>query len=368
MHPFARALLVPVLLGAAQPAAPQAPITPPNDPRLRALDSAIGAVVADGFSGVVLIADGERILFERAYGAAAALPAAAGDVAFWLASDSKQFTAAAIVRLEAMGRLAVTDSLKRWFPGAPSEKASITLHQLLTHTAGMPTAYATEGIADRDQAIATLLRLGLRRRPGERYEYSNDGYNLLAAVVELAAGVPFDRFLADSLFAPAGLRHAGLWGAERPDVVLAPPADPRRVARLAATIWKDGHSVGNWGYRGSGGAYASARDVHRWVHALQSGRVLGEAPLARLLGHHVLLREDSTGASYVGYGWGVRTAGGRDVSYAHVGNDDALGHNAVIRFTPAGALVVVLSNAGDVRGAGWSEAVNRLVRRHYDGP
>ena len=112
---------------AAQPAT--------SELRFRALDSAVAAAARDGFSGVVLIAQGTDILFERAYGRAAMLPAPAGDVAFWLASDSKQFTATAVVRLQEMGQLSVRDSIGRFLPGVPPDKRGITLQQLLTQRA-----------------------------------------------------------------------------------------------------------------------------------------------------------------------------------------------------------------------------------------
>ncbi|HKQ56901.1 MAG TPA: serine hydrolase domain-containing protein, partial [Candidatus Eisenbacteria bacterium] len=312
-----------------------------------------------GFSGAVLIARGNSILFERAYGTARA----SAPPAFWLASDSKQFTATAIMRLEETGRLRTSDSLGRFFRRVPRDKAAITIHQLLTHTSGLPHAYRADGITDRDRAVEAILGLGLRGAPGAAYSYSNDGYTLLAAIVEIASGVPFDDFLADSLFARAGLAHTGLWGREDPRTPIAPLADPRRTRGVRPTIWRDGHSVANWGYRGCTGAWATPGDVLAWLRALRSGRVIAPASLAKQLGRHVLVRDDSTGQAYTGYGWSVRVEGGRDVSYGHTGSEDWLGHTSVIRWTPAGEVVVVLGNSGETDGTGWATRVNRGLRR-----
>jgi CubicO group peptidase (beta-lactamase class C family) len=334
---------------------------------ISAVDAAATAEIKAGFSGAVLIAKGDKVWLDKSYGAAAATPGADGHPAFWLASDSKQFTATAILRLQDAGLLHVTDTLSRFFADVPLDKQSITLHQLLTHTSGLPSEYKAEGIVERDRAVSAILGLKLIAPPGARYAYSNDGFVLLAAVVDQLSAGGFDAVMAD-LFSRAGMRQSGVWGREAPEAHIAALADPGRGRRQRATIYLDGHSVGNWGYRGPGGAYATAGDVHRWIQAVRGGKILSEGALRALLGRHVLVKEDATGQSFGGYGWGIRVEGGADVSYGHVGDDDWLGHNAVVRFAPDGLVVVVLSNAGDVDGAGWSTRVNRTIRRIMDAP
>jgi CubicO group peptidase (beta-lactamase class C family) len=334
---------------------------------LARVDSFVTSEARAGFSGVVLIAQGDTVLFDKSFGKAAA-GAAAGEPAFWLASNSKQFTAAAILRLQDCGRLRVTDSIGAFFKDVPADKRAITIHELLTHTSGMPSSYKAEGLVDRDRAVSELLRQKLGSRPGEKYSYSNDGYNLLAIIVDQASGVGFDAFVLDSLLGPAGMEHSGLWGRERPGVPIAALSDPHHTRGRLPTIYWEGHSVANWGYRGPGGVYATAPDLHRWIQALRSGRVLSESSLRSMLGRHVLVRADSTMQSFSGYGWGVRVEQGRDASYGHVGDDDWLGHNGVIRFTPEGGIVVVLSNSGEVDGEGWASRVNRAIRRAMDVP
>lgn len=333
---------------------------------LARVDSVVASEARAGFSGVVLIAQGDTVLLDKAFGSVAR--AGAGGPAFWLASNSKQFTAAAILRLQASGRLHVTDSIGAFFKDVPADKRTITIHELLTHTSGMPTSYKAEGLVDRDRALSELLRQKLGSRPGEKYSYSNDGYNLLAIIVDQASGVGFDAFVLDSLLGPAGMEHSGVWGNERPDVPIAALSDPHRTRGRLPTIYREGRSVANWGYRGPGGVYATAPDLHRWIQALRGGSLLDEPSLRAMLGRHVLVREDSTMRSFAGYGWGVRVERGLDASYGHVGDDDWLGHNGVIRFTPAGGIVIVLSNSGEVDGEGWASRVNRAVRRVMDAP
>jgi len=330
------------------------------------LDAALQADARNGFSGVVLVGRGPDVVFERAYGRAASLGIPPSQLAFWLASDSKQVTAVAILRLAEAGRLRVTDPISRFLPDAPADKRGITIHQLLTHTSGLPHAYAADGVDDVGAAVHRILTLKLKAAPGAAYSYSNDGYTLLAAIVQLTSGRPFDDYVQETLFTPLGLSYTGLWGHERADVTIAPPSTPRGATMPGPTIFLRGHSVANWGYRGPTGVYSSARDVFSWVRALQNGTALTPTSRQQLLGRHVLVRHDATGDSYAAYGWGVRVENGVAISYSHVGNEDWLGHNAVIRFTPAGAVVVVLSNGGDIDGSGWSSRANRTVRAVLD--
>jgi CubicO group peptidase (beta-lactamase class C family) len=134
-----------------------------------------------------------------------------------------------------------------------------------------------------------------------------------------------------------------------------------RADRQRPTIYATGRSVGNWGYRGPTGVYATARDMHRWIQALRTGKVIRPESVKELLGRHVVIRDDSAGTSFIAYDWNTRVECGADISYAHAGNEGWLGHNSVIRFSPAGEIVIVLSNSGDVDGAGWSIRVNRTL-------
>jgi CubicO group peptidase (beta-lactamase class C family) len=326
------------------------------------LDSALLRDETAGFSGVVLVARDDSVFYERAFGLARRAGVDVTKLAFWLASDSKQVTATAILRLQEAGRLRVTDTIGRFVPGVPADKRAITIHHLLTHTSGLPHAYATDGVQVRERAEQIILGLTLGSAPGEKYSYSNDGYTLLALIVDRASGLSFDAFIRDSLFARARLASTGVWGSEASGITIAPPLDVQRVGRQRATIFAAGHSVDNWGYRGPTGVYATARDMHRWIQAVRTAKVLRPESVKALIGRHAIARSDSTGTSFSAYGWVTRVERGEDISYAHAGNEGWLGHNSILRFSPTGEIVVVLSNSGDIDGAGWSSRVNRTVR------
>ena len=136
----------------------------PRVPDARAADSIARAQADSGFSGVVLVALGDSVILHRAYsmGRVPLTPSSA----FHVASMTKGFTAAAILRLQEQGKLTVRDSIARFFPDAPADRRGVTIHQLLTHTAGFPRAWAGADIADRDSAVRAILSRPLDRAPG----------------------------------------------------------------------------------------------------------------------------------------------------------------------------------------------------------
>lgn len=180
------------------------------------IDKRASAVAAeDSFSGVVLVAKGNRVLLKRAYGLADQQWRIANraDTKFHLGSVGKMFTAAAILKLAEQGRLGLDDPVSKWVPEfALPEASRITLKQLLTHSAGLGDLDVRQIKKPMTGAeIAATMTQTLQSRPGERFSYSNGGFVLLQAVVEKATGKPFGQALDGLVFGPAGMTDTGLW-------------------------------------------------------------------------------------------------------------------------------------------------------------
>ena len=205
------------------------------------IDEAVVRLVGRGFSGSVLVARHESVILHEGYGwlDRAHTLRVSPDTKFYIASISKQFAAAAILRLQEQGRLTVGDLINKYLTGVPADKAAITIHSLLTHTSGLGQAYAADGITNRDEAVRRVLAAPFKVKPGT-FNYTNDGYSLIAAIVEVAAQQPFETYLREQILRPAGLTSTGFW------------ADPLRAAepQIAPTL-KVIHAVANWGDRKS---------------------------------------------------------------------------------------------------------------------
>jgi CubicO group peptidase (beta-lactamase class C family) len=310
-------LLAPLLPLAAQPADPPPTPRDPGDAgfALSAADASFAADTADylarlasqGWSGVLLAGREGRPVYAGGHGLADRengqpwTPATVSSVG----SLTKQFTAAAILRLEAEGRLAVADPLSRHFPGVPADKAAITLHQLLTMSSGIVDL---EGVGDydpidRQEFVTRIFAQPLAFAPGSGYEYSNANYSLLGALIEQLRGRPYEEVILDELLFPQGIYETGY-------------RLPIRGHRRLAQGYRDGALWGTvldrpmaddgpyWVLRANGGFESTAYDMFRWAEALRLGRVLPPTTLTRLWAPHV--REGADGDSFYGYGWSVR--------------------------------------------------------------
>jgi CubicO group peptidase (beta-lactamase class C family) len=177
------------------------------------LDDYFQRAAAHGFSGSVLVARGNEILLRKGYGLAdrrAGVPATP-ETAYNIASLDKQFIAAAILRLEELGKLHTSDPLTRFFDFVPAEKKAITLHQLLSHTSGLRNEYWDEHPAlSREQFVRLVIAdEPLESAPGTEWSYSNSAFIVLEKVIEIASGRSYEQFLHDELFAPAGMAFSG---------------------------------------------------------------------------------------------------------------------------------------------------------------
>ncbi|MCU0487152.1 MAG: beta-lactamase family protein [Anaerolineales bacterium] len=297
----------------------------------------IQQIASDIYSGTLLIAQGGRVLLNVGYSSAdrESTQPIAPSTRFWIASISKQFTAAAILRLAELQLLSVSDPIGRFFAPVPDDKVQITLHQLLTHTGGLRQNYAADGITDRQEAVEAILSQPLARAPGERFGYSNDAYNLLAAVIEGVAGQTFEVCLEQLILQPAKLGNTGFWGGSGHETVAEIHGEVEPAVRQA-----------NWGFRGAVGMFSTTGDLFRWYEALQTDTVLSSASRGRVLGAQVQLEQNES----AGYGW-FQTQSEQGKTTLWTRGTEGFGHNAILLTMPEEELVIAAaSNAGNIEG------------------
>ena len=309
----------------------------------RRMDEYLRRAAALGFSGQVVIARHGEVLLNQAYGFAdrANRVALTPTTRVGVASMSKQFAAAAMLQLEAEGRLSLRDTLGSFFAGVPADKSGITLQQLLTHTAGIRGGTTEDfDMPTLDASMQRLFALPLTSAPGSRWRYSSDAYGIIAAIVQRVSGKPYGEYMRAKLFAPAGMLHTGLW----------PEASATRdsIAR-AYTGWRDRGSPREWpmDWRvfGSGDLMTTAIDLYRWDRALRGGRVLDAATLAKYMSAQVALNGDP--ADSYGYGLFVTQTKTRGKVVEH-GGDTELGYNGgFFRYIDGDAVMIITSNSSD---------------------
>ena len=289
----------------------------------------------EGFDGVVLVARGEETLLFEAHGHADKGTRTPNtiDTVFDLGSIAKQFTAAAIVHLQTRGLLSVDDRISRFFPDAPADKADITIHQLLTHTAGLAHDHASSDAEPlgKDEFLARVFEAPLESDSGERYSYSNSGYSVLAAIVEQVSGEPFQTYLQEKLWAPLGLSSMGFFN------------DPHYERLPVATGYFNGEPTGNpasfagpyWGVIGNGEILSTVGDLRAWMWSLFDHTLLSPSETDLLFTRHVA----EGGSSFYGYGWSLAdTQEGPVITH----NGGGRGGNSDVAFYPDHELLIIV--------------------------
>lgn len=237
-----------------------------------------GLAAADTFSGAVLVARDGRAVFARGYGFADRGNRVANtpETRFNLGSINKSFTQLAIRQLAAQGRLALTDTLGKFFPDYPQEVSrTATVQQLLGHTGGLSDFFGGEfdrTAKDRFRSNADYFQLVSRLpplfAPGARNQYCNGCYIALGAIIERASDVTYEQYVRDHIFAPAGMHDTGY-----PQTDAIEP----RVALGYTRRGADGTLRSNVFSRGAagsaaGGGYSTVADLLAYVNGLRDGR------------------------------------------------------------------------------------------------
>ena len=248
------------------------------------------------------------------------------DTIFQLASVSKQFTATAVMLLIRQGLLRPEDRITEFFPELTAYK-DVTVRHLLNHTGGVPDYFDDEDwfiniwkeehrVPGNDEILRFLCETKLKPSfaPGEKLEYSNTGYNLLALLVERLSGVPYEEFLQKNIFEPAGMSSTRCCHIRRDGVPFENYAQ--------ATVFENGKYVADVdseedsevvafdGLNGDDYVYTNIFDMLTWDRVLREGKILTleEQQLMYMPGklnngENAVYDEDD-GLGY-GFGWGI---------------------------------------------------------------
>lgn len=315
-----------------------------------------------GFSGSVLVARGGQPILHEGYGLADHQKGTpyTTSTASTIGSVTKPFTAVAIMTLVDSGQLSVDDPISKFFPEAPADKGRITVHQLLTHSAGLPGAIGDDlERVGRDEYLRRAFAAPLNFEPGAAYDYSNVGYSILAAMIEKVTGQPYEVALRERVLAPAGLRDTGYQRAGvAPERLAKGVRDGQNWGTIAEKTWGDDGP--GWHLVGNGGLLSTTADLFRWQQALHSGRILSEESYRKMI--HPWVREGEDADSFYGYGWAIwLDEGGAPRLIAHNGGNGVF-HTDLLHWPQEDLVVIGMSNVSDRSFIDISERVGRLAR------
>jgi CubicO group peptidase (beta-lactamase class C family) len=236
----------------------------------------VDAAVSDGFGGQVAIMRDGVIAYDRAAGFAdtAQTVRVRTDTLYQVSSMAKYFTAVMVLKAVEEGRLSLSASAADLFPGTALAGRDFTLADLLAHRSGLRSTYAAERETEAGAAIAAIAAANKENPKDGEFHYSNDGYDLLAILLERIYGKSYEAIFRENLAAPACLKNFGFWAE-------AAINDPNVRGQPLEEAAADLHNR-NYGMIGSAGLLITARDLILFQRALAGGRILSDASLRAL--------------------------------------------------------------------------------------
>lgn len=325
---------------------------------------------APDFSGVVLIAEEGKPIYEKAFGYRnfdTQIPIATSDI-FEMASVSKQFTAMTIMMLKEEGLLDYDEPIEKYLPNLPYK--GIMIRHLLTHTSGLPDYYTVmdehwdkDKVATNQDIIEYLIKYAPPRifEPGAQYQYSNTGYVLLGSITEAVSGQPFEQFTKERIFDPfqmtstairsnkqksqlANLAHGHLYVEEKSKYMRADSFPSSNY-----TIWLGGR-------KGPGRVSTTAADLLKWDQALLTDQLATKETIQEAFIPAIL--NDGTISNY-GFGWVIIPDSDLGRVVFHTGSNPGY-KTIIVRYLDAKKTLIMLNNNAHPNFESLREGIDKL--------
>lgn len=324
------------------------------------IDTYLSNGTANGFSGAMLVTIEGEVIINKGYGLANKDTKSLinPNTIFDIGSNTKQFTSTAILKLVEQNKLSVTDSLSKYFTDLPIDKQNITIHQLLTHSAGFLDSQGRDfdEISQKD-FFEKLFASKLLFEPGENYSYSNTGYSILGRIIELASSQSYEAFLNEHLFTPAGMLQTG-YLLPKWDTKQLSHGYNRNIIETESTVTRyqeDG--VVNWHLKGNGGINSTQNDMLLWYKALKTNKILTPESFEKLTTPYV----SSSNSTYsYGYGWGFKKTENDRLRLSHNGSNGPFAHS-LIWYPKEDLYIVYATNANSAKVEGIARVVEKMI-------
>jgi CubicO group peptidase (beta-lactamase class C family) len=273
------------------------------------------------------------------------------ETVYEIGSNTKQFTAAAIMMLVEEGKIRLEDPITNYFPEAPQAWRAITLRHLLSHTSGIQnhvavphwldafrTNLAFETTPPRDELLKMFFKLPPEFQPGETWAYDNTGYYLLGVVIEKATGKSYWQFLDERIFKPLSMNATR-------------STDPRPIVpnRASGYEWKNNHFENRPVLLpaiafSAGSILSTVEDMAKWDAVLYTEKFLKKSSLDQIWTAAVTKDGEEPPFDY-GFGWFIYSYHGHRL-VQHSGGTPGFS-SVIYRFLDDGLTIIILTNHGD---------------------
>ena len=294
------------------------------------------------FSGSVLVAKNGQILLEKGYGNKNFQTHTLNDAntIYQIASITKQFTSTVILKLVELKKMNLADRLSKYFPGLP-DAANITIYNLLTHTAGIPnytldSAFMKDVVNKNDKPLnivdALIKYNKLDFSPGTKWNYSNQGYQLLGEIIQKVTKMSYYQAVRKYIFTPLHMNNSGFdfTNLKNSDKATGYWTFPENDKDEVAPVIDSSVSFS------AGAIYSTITDLYKWHKGLQTYKIVSKASLDQAY---------TPFKNHYGFGWQIDTIFGKRV-ISHSGDTYGFKTN-IARVTEDDVCIILLNNIED---------------------
>ena len=313
-----------------------------------------------GFSGAVLVELNGNKVISKGYGfndKANALKNQSTTI-FDIGSITKQFTAAAILKLEMQGKLTVDDKISKHFKIVPTDKINITIHDLLRHQSGLQSDVGKDfEKISQEKFLDTLMNSKLRFEVGTRFSYSNIGYSLLGMIIEKVSGKTYENYLYENLWKPALMEMTGY---SRPKfyktkIAIGYYKDDKVWGKPTEKSWDK--TAPYWHLAGNGGILSTTEDLYKWHKALLGELILSKESKNKL--YHPKIRTEENYNSIYAYGWDVSQTNRKTNRVWHNGTNNIF-YSDFMRYIDENITLIMLSNKSHSNFNGLNDELSKV--------
>lgn len=302
-----------------------------------ALDQALQKEYGGKFGFSVLVADEKKILFSNSYGHidTSKTKKVNQETLFHIASITKSVTAIGIFQLIEKQKLALDDTIGKFFENVPRDKHSIRVSHLLTHRSGFEQNYVCFGIGNSDDAVSALLNDTLSSLPGTDFKYSNQNFELLALIIEKITGSTYEDYIRKNILQPLDMKGSFFWN----------EINGKENVAGKNQEFPDSLLARNWDYIGANGIYTNPSELYKFIKGVIENQLISENSTESLLSEQYR----ATSGLSICYGWFKNDSTTWNTKEIWTRGSQSWGHNAVIRWFPdKKKVIIVCTNSGEI--------------------
>jgi len=301
--------------------------------------------------GLLIVKDGKKI-FSKAYGWAdkdQKIPFTPSTLAS-IGSITKAFTATAIMKLVEQNKLALEDQLKNFFPTIPSDKANITIHQLLTHSSGFHEFLKQDGgdyeKINTEEFLKRAFAEPLAFKPGEKAVYANVGFSILGIIIEQVSGLDYEHFLKSNLFQVLGIKNIGYHYPVASNDTIAIGYQNGKIWGTHQQHFEQAGGGPFWNLKANGGLEVSLDEMFLWLNSFTNHTILSEPNIQKMFTAHIQ-EEGYNGESSFGYGCNISQSR-RNTKMVVNGGSNGIYFARIVRLPQEGLVFYMVTNESSI--------------------